>query len=66
MEFGVTAHRVFPRHASLFVFPRNASAEGPLACARGDKKIGLGVTKKVRGGMDGVRDATFLTLLVTS
>ena len=45
---------VFPRHTSaeaslaLFgtahreVFLRRASAEGPLACARGDKKVGSG------------------------
>jgi hypothetical protein len=34
--------------ASRDVIPRHASAEGPLACARGDKK-GLGVTKNGSG-----------------
>jgi len=60
----VTAHRVFPRHASLFVFPRHASTEGHLASLGATKR--LGATKKVRGDMDGVRDATFLTLFATS
>jgi hypothetical protein len=31
--------------ASRDVIPRHASAEGPLACARGDKKLGSGRQK---------------------
>jgi len=36
----------FPAEPPFFVLPRHAGAEGPLASARGDKKIGLGATKK--------------------
>jgi hypothetical protein len=49
-SFG-TAHReVFPRHASLFVFPRRVSAEGPLGLRSGRQKKGSGRQKKERYG----------------
>jgi len=42
-SFGTASRDVFPRRASLFVFPRHASAEGPLA-SLGVTKSRLGVT----------------------
>ncbi len=42
-------HRVIPQHAPFFVIPRHASAEGPLAYARGDREGSSGRHKIARG-----------------